>query len=134
MAGNTNVPFGSQSKAENTVSRIAGETKEKAQELGDKARDKAADMKDRAEDALNAVGEKMTNLAGSIRENAPQEGHIGSAASTVAQGLQRGGRYLQEHDLNDMGRDVTQLVRQHPLQSLLMSFGIGCLLGMTLRR
>jgi len=33
-----------------------------------------------------------------------------------------------------MGRDVTQLVRQHPLPSLLLSFGIGCMLGMTLRR
>jgi ElaB/YqjD/DUF883 family membrane-anchored ribosome-binding protein len=134
MTGNTNVPFGSPSKAENSLSRIAGETKEKAQELGDKARDKAAAVKDRAEDALSTVGDKMTSLAGTIREHAPQEGYLGSAASTVAQNLQSGGRYLQEHDLNDMGRDVTHLVRQYPLQSLLMSFGVGCLLGLTLRR
>jgi len=134
MAGNTNVPFPTHGTTENSLSRIAGEAKEKAQDLGDKARDKAAAVKDRAEDAISTVGQKMTNLAGVIREHTPQEGVIGSAASSVAENLQSGGRYLQEHDLNDMGRDVTQLVRQHPLPSLLLSFGIGCMLGMTLRR
>jgi ElaB/YqjD/DUF883 family membrane-anchored ribosome-binding protein len=134
MTGNSNFPSGTKASVENSISRIAGEAKQKAQDLADKAGDKAAAVKDRAEDTLSTVGEKMTNLAGAIREHAPQEGVIGNAASTVARNLQSGGRYLQEHDLNDMGHDVNQLVRQYPLQSLLMSFGVGCLLGMTLRR
>jgi len=145
MAGNSNFPHGTQQKVENTMGRAANEAKDKAQDLADKARQTASNVadksresatavKDRADDALSTVGQKMSHLAGTIRENAPREGMLSNAASSVAQNLQSGGRYLQEHGLDDMGQDVTHLVRQYPLQSLLMSFGIGCLLGMTFRR
>jgi ElaB/YqjD/DUF883 family membrane-anchored ribosome-binding protein len=145
MTNQGNPSQGMQQKVENTASRIAGEAKEKAQELADKARstasavaDKARDaastVKDRADDAISSVGQKMSSLAGSLREKAPQQGMLGNAASTGADYLQAGGRYLQEHGVDDMGRDVTQLVRQHPMQALLLSFGVGCLLGMSLRR
>ena len=48
--------------------------------------------------------------------------------------MQAGGRYLQEHDLDDMGREVTNLVRRYPLASIGAVFGLGCLVGMTLNR
>lgn len=145
MAGNSNFPQSTQHKVENTLNRAGNEIKDKAQDLtdkarqtasnvADKARDTASNVKDHADDALTTVGQKMTHLAGTIRENAPREGMLGNAASTVAQNLHTGGRYLQENGVDDMGQDVTKMVRQYPVQSLLMSFGIGCLLGMTFRR
>jgi ElaB/YqjD/DUF883 family membrane-anchored ribosome-binding protein len=148
MAGNTNISHGIQQKgseikekaqdladkARNTASNIADKARDTASNLADRAKDTAATARDRAEDAMGTVGQKMTQLAGTIRDRVPQEGTLGNAASTVAQNLQAGGQYLQDHNLNDMGQDVTRMVKQYPLQALLVSFGIGALLGMTFRR
>ena len=40
----------------------------------------------------------------------------------------------EEHGLEDMGKDATALIRQHPIPSVLIGFGVGCLLGMALSR
>jgi ElaB/YqjD/DUF883 family membrane-anchored ribosome-binding protein len=122
-----------------------GTTKEKAQDIADKARttagnvgekvrDTASNLKERADDAISNVGQRMTSLADQLRENAPHEGTLGSAAGAVADNLRSGGRYLQEHGLEDMGADMTRLIRQYPVQSLLVAFGVGCLMGMTMSR
>jgi len=132
-------------KAENTLGRTANQAKDKAQGLMDKAQDTASNLgdqarhaatavKDRTDDTIASVGQKMTSLADNITSSAPREGVIGNAASTVADNLRSGGRYLQQHGLEDMGQDITKLVRQHPMQSLLLGFGVGCLMGMALSR
>jgi hypothetical protein len=89
---------------------------------------------ERADDALGAMGKGMSNLAGSIRQNVPREGMLGSYAGSVAEGLETGGRYLSEHGVNEIGEDIGRLVRKHPLPALLSVFGIGFLLGSALRR
>jgi len=132
-------------KAENTLGRVANQAKDKTQNLADKAQDAASNLgdqarhaatavKDRTDDTIASVGQKMTSLADNIRANAPNEGILGNAASSVADNLRSGGRYLQQHGLEDMGQDITKLVRQHPMQSLLLGFGVGCLMGMALSR
>jgi ElaB/YqjD/DUF883 family membrane-anchored ribosome-binding protein len=75
----------------------------------------------------------MSSLAGQLRERAP-EGTLGTAAGAVADRLQSGGRYLQEHDLGDMADDMTSVVRRYPLPALCIGFGVGFLLGMALTR
>jgi len=116
-------------KARDAASNLGDKARDAASQLGDKARDTATALKDRAEDAMSTVTDKVSSLADNLRE-----GPIGDYASTVADNLKAGGRYLQEHDLQDMGRDVTKLVRQYPIQALLVGFGIGCLMGMTFSR
>jgi hypothetical protein len=64
-----------------------------------------------------------------LRETAPHEGFIGSAASTVADTLEASGRYLEQQNLSDMGRDVVNLIRRYPIQAVLVGFGIGFLLA-----
>jgi len=121
-------------KAQDTASHLGDKARDTASHLGDKARDAAANVGNRAEDALSNVGQRMTSLADQLRENAPREGMVGTAASTVADNLRAGGRYLQEHDFSDMGQDMTRVVRNYPLQSLMVAFGVGCLMGMTWKR
>jgi hypothetical protein len=58
---------------------------------------------------------------------------MGSAASSVAGALETGGRYLQEHDLGDIGKEVIQLVRRNPIPAVLISMGIGYLLARATR-
>jgi ElaB/YqjD/DUF883 family membrane-anchored ribosome-binding protein len=71
----------------------------------------------------------MTSLAGTIRERAPQESTWGTAATAVADRLQAGGDYLQEHGVGDMTDDLHALIRRYPVQSLLVGLGVGFLLG-----
>jgi len=120
-------PTHPESRGQGTTTSAAQTAKEAAANLGHQAQERAGE-------ALGAVGAGMSNLAGTIRQNVPREGMLGSAAGSVAEGLESGGRYLREHDVNEIGEDIGRLVRQHPLPALLTVFGIGFLLGSALRR
>jgi hypothetical protein len=104
-----------------------GDAKAKAQEYGSAAAEKISG-------AGTAVAEKMSSVAQSLRGNAPKEGMMGSAASSVADGLDAAGSYLQEKDFNHMAQDVTELIRRYPVQSLLVGVGIGYLFSRSSRR
>lgn len=138
---NSRMPENVRDKAQDTASSAAqtaqdakGLAKEAATAVTDKARNLASAAGDRADEALSSVGQGMSSLAGSIRQKAPHEGMLGSAAGTVAEKLDASGRYLREHDLSGIGDDVTSLIRQHPLPAVLCVFGIGFLMGSALRR
>jgi uncharacterized protein YjbJ (UPF0337 family) len=94
----------------------------KAQELG-------ATVVSKAGEATTVVGEKMGSLANVIRDNAPREGAVATAATTVVDGLESASSYLREKKFDDVARDVTALVRTYPLPSLLLGVCLGYLLG-----
>jgi ElaB/YqjD/DUF883 family membrane-anchored ribosome-binding protein len=71
----------------------------------------------------------MQSLAHTIRENAPREGMIGRASSSVAQGLESGGKYLKEEGVSGMVDDLTEVVRRNPLPAVLIGIGVGFLLA-----
>jgi hypothetical protein len=116
-----------------TASNLGQQAKDVASGAADKAREYASKAGDKAEDTMHSVGHGMSSLAGSIRQNAP-EGTLGHAAGAVAEQLDAGGRYLREHDLADIGEDLTNVVRRYPIPTLLCVFGIGFLMGGVLRR
>lgn len=113
------------SKAGDTARNLAGQAR-------DVAGSAASAVKDQAEHAGAAVGSGMENLAGTLRENLPRQGMLGNVGSTVADSLETGGHYLQEHGLNDMAEDLTQVVRKHPIPAMLVCVGIGFCLGQLL--
>ena len=126
------------SSAAQTLQDVASNVSHKAQDwaanVANKAQETAAAAVDKTDEGIAAVGHQMTALGGTVRESAPRNSVIGSAATTVADQLQAGGHYLEGHGLQDMGNDLTAMVRHYPIQAVLVGFGIGCLLGMTLRR
>jgi len=83
---------------------------------------------------ISAVGEGIGSLAGAIREKAPHEGVVGTAATAVAEKLDVAGSYLQEKDLNRVMGDVSSIIRRYPVPSLLIGLGLGYLLARTTRR
>lgn len=103
-----------------SASQTLSDMKTKAQELG-------STMTAKASNAATSVGEGMSSLAGMIRQKAPSEGKIGSAASAVADRLDAAGSYLHDKSFENMARDLTGLIRRYPLQSLLIGFSIGYL-------
>ena len=89
---------------------------------------------DRADAATTTVGEKMTDAAQTIRQNAPASGTLGNVADTAATTLDRAGTYLQQQDLADMRSDLEGIIRRHPIESLLVGLGVGYLLARSTRR
>jgi hypothetical protein len=134
-------------QAQDTAASVVEKTKETASGVGDRIRDAASSVQDmarkagdaatnagqRAGEAVSSVGGQMRNLAGTIRQNAPSEGVMGSAASTVADSLEAGGRYLEEETLAGLGREATELIRRYPLQAVLVGIGIGFLMARATR-
>jgi hypothetical protein len=106
---------------------------EAASNLGERAQQAASTAAERAGQTVQSVGQGTSSLAGTLRQNAPHEGMLGSAASAVASGLEAGGHYLQEHDLSDIGEDLATFFRRYPVACVLGVLGLGFLLG-SLRR
>jgi len=106
-------------------------------EIVDDARAKAAEVGDAAaskvDSAMTATGEQMSTLAQTVRENAP-EGKAGEVASKAADALDRGGEYLQTADLQMVRGDLERVIREHPIESLLVGVGVGYLVARATRR
>jgi ElaB/YqjD/DUF883 family membrane-anchored ribosome-binding protein len=117
-----------------TFQEAKGAAKDAAANIGQQAREYVSKAGEQAQDTLHSVGEGISSLAGTLREKAPHSGPLGAAAGTVAQQLDASGRYLREHDFGDIGKDLSDIVRRHPIPSVLCVFGIGFLLGGTMRR
>jgi len=119
--------------AEQEVDRRFKEFSEKSSgavaHLTSKAQELGANAADKANDAATAVGDKMESLAVAIRANAPSEGRVGTAASTIADGLTSASSYLRDKKYTNLAKDVTGLVRTYPIHSLLIGVGVGYLLA-----
>jgi ElaB/YqjD/DUF883 family membrane-anchored ribosome-binding protein len=121
-------------KAQEAAAQGVQRTQEAASGMAHKAQEAASAAADKAEDALSNVGDRMSSWGKTIREKAPHEGTVGSAAATVAGQLEAGGHYLQEHGFRDMAEDLTNTIRHYPVQSVLIALGIGFFVGMASRR
>jgi hypothetical protein len=88
----------------------------------------------RAEDATSAVGSQMRNLGSSIREHAPDRGVFGKTSAALAESLEGGGRYLEQHGLHGIGKDLTTLIQRNPIPAVLVGCGLGFMLARATRR
>jgi hypothetical protein len=120
-------------KAKDLASTGYEKAKDVAQAGWDKTKDAANAAGNMAENATSSVGGGMESLAGTIRDKAPREGMIGSAASTVADSLEQGGRYLREEGLGGMADDLTNTIRRNPLPAVLVAVAVGFLLARATR-
>ena len=85
-------------------------------------------------EAGDALGSGLKNLASSLRENAPREGVVGTAASNLADSLERGGTYLENQGLDGITEQVEGLIRRNPMPAVLVGVGLGFVLAHMLRR
>ena len=120
-------------KAKDYAAAGADKVKDVAAAGYEKAKDLAGSAGKMAENATSSVGSGIESLGHSIRENAPHEGMLGSAASTVANTLEQGGRYLREEGLSGLADDMTNTIRRNPIQSILVAVAVGFLLARATR-
>jgi hypothetical protein len=109
---------------EDATQNLSSKIKERATQIGssvsqtvDRQRENAAKGLDRA--------------ASTIHEGA---GSAARAAHGVADGMQSTASYIRSHSLGDMGSDVGELCRKHPVQALISAGVLGFLLGRAIRR
>lgn len=117
---------------------IAEDARAKTTEVLDTAKQKTAEAtaaaSDQANDVMTSAGSQMSNLAQTVREKAPVEGRAGEIAANAADALDRSGRYLQDADPQMVRRDLEQIIREHPIEAMLVGLGIGYLLARSTRR
>jgi gas vesicle protein len=116
-------------KAQDLGSAAMSQAKDAASNLTEKARDAANYVGQRADDATSAAGGQLKSLASQVRQNAPHEGMLGSAAGYAAGALDRTGEYLREQGLSGMAEDFTGMVRRNPIPALLIGVAVGFLLA-----
>jgi len=116
-------------KAKEAGAGAMDKAKDIAGTAADRAKDVASTIGKKAEDATHAVGSGMQSLAGTVRENLPHEGVLGTCASTVAGSLEASGRYLEREGLQGIAEDVTGLIRRNPVPAVLLGIGLGFLLA-----
>jgi ElaB/YqjD/DUF883 family membrane-anchored ribosome-binding protein len=75
-----------------------------------------SDLKDRVSDIATKVKDKANQVADTVAEK------VGHARETTAS-------YLQEHDFNQIGKDVMNVCRRYPAQTLIAAAAVGFLLG-----
>jgi hypothetical protein len=121
-------------KAKDAAGSTMDRAKDMASHAADKARDLGRSASDMAENATSKVGSSIESMGGTLRDKAPHEGMMGTAASKVADSLEKGGRYLQEEGLSGIAGDVTDLIKRNPIPALLVGVGVGFLLAQALRR
>jgi uncharacterized protein YPO0396 len=121
-------------RAQEMASGLGTMAQETAANLGQKAQEMASSAHGKTDEALSTVGERVRTLAGSIRPTAPHDGIVGATTTALADRLDSTGRYLQEHGIKDIRNDLGNIVKSHPIPSLMAVFGVGFLAGMAARR
>jgi len=117
----TNCSTGMDQGAEQTggmISKAAEKVKGAASFIGDKAAQ-----------ATHAAGAGLESMGTALHGENPPHNMFGNAKEAVAEKLEGAGHYLEEQGLAGMGRDVTGLIRQHPVPALLIGVGLGFLLS-----
>jgi hypothetical protein len=103
---------------------LADKAKETAGSVAQSASHLASNVADQASHLSETVGGGMKSLAGTLREHTPG-GSLGTAASSVAGSLERGGRFLEQEGLTGIGDELSTVIRRNPLPAMLVCVGIG---------
>jgi hypothetical protein len=151
----SNIGTDTKRPGESTMGQIGTEARERVANLKERGQEAASNLTEKAKDAVSGatetaqqtakrVGEKadsalstvgggMHSLAGTIRENMPQQGVLGRASEGVATSLDEGGRYLEREGFSRIAEDLTNVIRNNPIPALFCGIAIGFLLARGLR-
>jgi ElaB/YqjD/DUF883 family membrane-anchored ribosome-binding protein len=121
----------------------AKETMQSVKENTDKVIDtvgsKASEVGDRATQQADAGMEKaasgMDSLAGTLRDRGQsmEEGQLQSAAMTAADKLESGAEKLRQTDTDQLIAQLETMIRQRPVESLVVAAAAGYLFSKALR-
>jgi ElaB/YqjD/DUF883 family membrane-anchored ribosome-binding protein len=116
-------------KAKSVVENVTDKAKSVAGDVADKAKSAAGYVQEKADQGVNYAGESLSSFGHTVRDRGPQAGVLGSANAAVAKTLEQTGDYLHEKGVSGMANDLTTMIKNNPIPSLLVGVGIGFLLA-----
>jgi hypothetical protein len=126
-------------KAESASGEFA-DLKDRVADVTSKAKDKAGEMADSVAEKWShqrqSAAEGLGRAASAIRDKAesiPGGPKVAGVTQSIADGIDSTASYLRDHDVNQMGRDVVNLCRRYPTQSLVAAIAVGFLIGRSRR-
>jgi ElaB/YqjD/DUF883 family membrane-anchored ribosome-binding protein len=119
-------------EAADRASDVRDQVQDTAEQIRQRAEDASHEAADRVDSAMTTTGDRLHDAARTIRERAPS-GQVGEVADKAAAALEQGGNYLRRSDVGDVRSDLETIVREHPIQSLAVGFGVGFMIARSLR-
>jgi len=131
-------------EAMDKAKEVGNQMKDTGNQMMGKARDAVGSVSEMAGNAACAVGKKTEELASAaghqvheaanvLRQRGPHDGMAGRASEAVADALEGGAHYLEDMKLSNVARDVTDVVRSHPIPAILICLGVGFCIGRSMR-
>lgn len=113
----------------NAAGYVSDKAKDAASNLAKGTEEAASYLNQRAEDATAAVGGRLKAAGDAIRHNAPHDGTLGQASSAVAKTLEDTGSYLEREGLQGIACDMTKMIKNNPIPSLMIGVALGFLIA-----
>ncbi len=106
---------------------------DKAKSAAEWAADKADHAKDSAKGLVDLAQQRAKNVTNTVADAATKvrdkgEQWVGDAADSVQTAVTDGYAYAQ-NGLEHFGRDMTAVIRKHPMTAVAIGLGLGLLLG-----
>jgi ElaB/YqjD/DUF883 family membrane-anchored ribosome-binding protein len=127
-----------ENRTQDTTGAMADKAQEKASEMAGQAQEKAGAIADQAQQkadlGMQKTADSLERAAETIRDKTQGQGGTMSAAATnAADALEQGAGYLRATDTEQLLNDLEVIVRQRPVESLLVAAGVGFVLSKALR-
>ncbi len=126
LKGGIDVTADKAKTAVDATARAANGAKQEGQGLIDRVKANAGGLVDRAGDVVTHAREKVEEWAGEGQE-------VMQHAGEKAQKWASEACDVASNSISDFGKEVTTLIRKHPLPALAVGFGLGLLIGRTAR-
>ncbi len=92
--------------------------------------EKAEEIRKEAAKKLNTAAETIRQ---EVRDNEADADAV-AKADEIAEHLEKTAHYLNDHSLEQMGEDATEVVVKNPWQAVLVALVIGIIIGFILKR
>jgi len=135
-------PFDDQfsNKTTSSGNQAVNDVKDRVSDMTSKVKDKAGQMADTVSEKLGQqrdnAAETLGRAASSIHENAnsvPGGPKVVHFTHSIADGMESTASYLRDRDFSAMGKDVMDVCRRYPTQSLVAALAVGFLIGRSRR-
>jgi hypothetical protein len=115
--------------------RLTDDIQERAAGIGSKIKDKASQIGSTVSQSVDR--QRETAAKGLDRAASTLHGSGDSAAKvahSLAGGMESTASYLRDHSVGDMGSDVMEVCKRHPVQAMISAAVIGFVVGRAIRR
>jgi hypothetical protein len=117
-----------------------GDVRDRVSDATSKMKDKAGQMAETVSEKLDqqrqSAADTLGRAASAVHENAdrlPGGPKVANLTHSVADGIESTASYLRGHDVSGMGKDLIDVCRRYPTQSLVAALAVGFLIGRSRR-